>query len=304
MESVGKLGDIAVFVRVVESGSFTAAADRLEMSKSVVSKQVSRLEERLGARLLNRTTRRLSLTEAGQVFYERSRRGLLELEDAELEVSRLQGAPRGRLRLNAPMSFGILHLAPALADFLARYPQLTIEMDLDDRKVGLVEEGFDLAVRISDLPDSSLVVRRIAACRHVVCATPDYLQRHGTPRHPGELGEHNVITYRYQESAKEWHFLGHDGEQVSVSVAGSLEVNNALALREAVLKGLGITRTPTFVVGPDLKAQRLVPLLSDYRAPELSIYAVFPQRQYMSPKVRAFVDYLAERIAEPPYWEA
>ena len=297
------LTDIAVFVRVVDSGSFTAAAERLDISKSVVSKYVTRLEERLGARLLNRTTRRLSLTEAGRVFYERSRKSLADIEDAQAEVSRLQGEPRGTLRINAPMSFGILHVAPALPEFLKRYPDVTVDMNLDDRKVDVIEEGFDVSVRISELPDSSLVAKRIATCRHAIVAAPSYLEQHGTPRTPVDLRDHNVITYRYQESALEWHFRTPDNKSTSVAVSGSLIMNNSLALRAALLEGVGITRTPTFAVGKDIQEGRLVPLLRDYGTLEITIFLVYPQRRHLSPKVRAFVDFMAERISETPYWE-
>ncbi len=297
------LSDIAVFVQVVDSGSFTAAAERLARSKSVISKYVTRLEDRLGARLLNRTTRRLSLTEVGRLFYDRSQRGLQELADAESEVARLQGAPRGTLRLNTPMSFGILHIAPALPGFLGRYPDLSVDMNLDDRKVDLVEEGFDLAVRISELRDSSLVARRLAPCRHVVCAAPDYLARHGRPRIPADLRGHNIITYRYQKSANEWRFFARNGEQVSVPVSGTLQMNNSVALREALLCGIGIARIPTFVVGSDIQAGKLQAVLSDYGTLEVPIYLVFPQRHHPSPKVRAFVDFMAERITGMPYWD-
>ncbi len=297
------LTDIAVFVKVVDSGSFTAAAQQLKMSKSVVSKYVTRLENRLEARLLNRTTRRLSLTEVGRAFYARSQRGLQELEEANAEVLRLQGAPRGTLRLNTPMSFGILHIAPALPDFLSRYSELSVDMNMDDRKVDLVEEGFDLAVRISDLPDSSLVARRLGPCRHVVCAAPEYLQRHGIPRTPKDLREHNTITYRYQASPNQWHFLTAEGGHISVPVSGSIQMNNSLALRETLLRGIGITLTPTFVVGADIKAGRLQSVLSNYHTQTLSIYIVYPQRRHLSPKVRAFIDFMAGRISGSPYWE-
>lgn len=297
------LADIAVFVRVVDSGSFTAAAARLDLSKSVVSKHVTRLEEQLGARLLNRTTRRLSLTEAGRLLYERSRKGLAEIEEATFEVSRLQEAPRGALMINAPMSFGILHLAPALPEFLRRYPELTVDMSLDDRQVNVIEEGFDVSVRIAELPDSSLVARRIAPCRHVIVAAPSYLARHGTPQTPEDLRHHNIVTYRYQESALEWHFRGPDAKTTSVAVSGSLAMNNSLALRAALLEGVGITRTPTFVVGQDIREGRLVALLREYEPPELTIFLVYAQRRHQSPKVRAFVDFIAERISETPSWD-
>jgi DNA-binding transcriptional LysR family regulator len=297
------LTDIAVFAQVVDSGSFTAAAERLSLSKSVVSKYVTRLEDRLGARLLHRTTRRLSLTEVGRVFYERSRRGLQEIEEAEAEVSRLQGEPRGILRINAPMSFGVLHIAPAIPEFLERYPELAVDMNLDDRKVDVIEGGFDVSVRISGMPDSSLVARRLGPCRHVVVASPEYLARHGRPRTPDELRHHNVITYQYQESALEWHFRAPGEKPVSVPVTGSIRMSNSLALREALLNGAGVTRTPTFVVGPDIQEGRLRAILTNYETLEVSIYLVFAQRQHLAPKVRAFVDFMAERISDDPYWD-
>lgn len=297
------LSDIAVFVQVVDSGSFTAAAERLELSKAVVSKYVTRLENRLGARLLNRTTRRLSLTEVGRAFYERSQAGLRELEEAEAEVSRLQGAPRGTLRINAPMSFGILHIAPAIPAFLQQYPDLSVDMNLDDRQLDLVEEGFDLAIRIAQLPDSSLVARRLGPCRHVVCGAPGYFRRHGIPRTPDDLRDHNAITFKYQDSAREWHFLAPDGTPVRVPVSGSIQMNNSLGLREALLQEAGITLTPTFVVGADIQAGRLQAVLTDYQTLELSIYAVFPQQRHLSPKVRAFVEFMAGRMAGVPEWD-
>jgi DNA-binding transcriptional LysR family regulator len=298
------LTDIAVFVQVVESGSFTATAERLDISKSVVSKYVTRLEDYLGARLLNRTTRRLSLTEVGRVFYDRSRKGLADIEDAQLEVSRLQAEPRGTLRINVPMSFGILHVAPALPEFQRQYPDLTVDMNLDDRKVDVIEEGFDVSVRISELPDSSLVARRIAPCRHAVVASPSYLEQHGTPRSPEDLHDHNIITYRYQQSANKWHFQSKDTKSISVDVSGSLIMNNSLAIRESIREGIGITRTPTFVVGKDVQEGRLVKVLTGYETLEVQIFLVYPQRRHLAPKVRAFIDFMAERISETPYWDS
>ena len=289
---------------MVDSGSFTAAADRLSLSKSVVSKYVTRLERQLGAKLLNRTTRRLSLTESGQVFYERARKGLNDIEEAKEEVSRLQGQPRGALRINAPMSFGILHLAPALPEFVARYPEITVDVNYDDRMVDVVAEGFDVSVRISDLPDSSLVAKRIAPCKHAVVAAPSYLARHGTPNSPEDLRTHNLISYRYQESAHEWHFRHKDGQTGSVSVSGSITMNNSLAIRAALLEGLGVTRTPTFIVGKDIQEGRLVRLLPDYATLEVAIFLVYPHRHHLSPKVRAFNEFLAERIGEAPAWDS
>jgi len=297
------LTDVAVFVQVVSDGSFTKAAARLRLSRSVVSKYLTRLEGRLGARLLNRTTRRLSLTEAGRIFYERSRRGLQDIEDAEAEVSRLRETPRGVLRVNAPMSFGILHIAPALPEFLARYPGITVEMNLDDRKVDVIEEGFDVSVRITEMPDSSLISRRLAPCRHAIVANRAYLERHGTPRTPEDLRAHNIVSFSYQTSADEWHFLAPDGKSVAVPVGGSMRMNNSLALREAVLHGVGIARMPTFVVHDDLRKKRLVRLLAGHQTLEVSIYVVYPERRHLLPKVRAFVDFMAARIDTLPYWD-
>ena len=297
------LSDIAVFVHVVRSGSFTAAAEKLDLSKSVVSKYVTRLEDRLGARLLNRTTRRLSLTEVGQAFFERSQRALCEIEEAEAEVSRLQSEPRGELRLSSPMSFGILHVAPLLPAFQVRYPELTVDMVLDDRKTDLVDEGFDLAIRIGELPDSSLVARRLGPCRQVVCGSPEYFARNGVPQSPEDLADHPALTYRYQDAPAEWRLVDDEGNFHQVAINGRLQMNNSLALREALLKGAGVTLTPTFVVGADIKAGRLMAVLADYKALEVSIYAVYPQRKHLSPKVCAFVDFLSDQIKAPPYWE-
>ncbi|WP_461517517.1 LysR family transcriptional regulator [Porticoccus sp.] len=297
------LTDIAVFVQVVDSGSFTAAAERLALTRSVVSKYISRLEDRLKVRLLNRTTRRLSLTEAGQIFYERSQFGLGEIEAAEAEVAKLQATPSGRLKINAPMSFGILHIAPAMAEFQTRHPEVQLDMSLDDRQVDLVEEGFDVAIRIAELPDSSMVATPLAPCHHVVCASSDYVERYGAPRTPDDLRKHNILSYRYQDSPNEWRFLSPDGRYSSVPVTGSIEMNNSLALRQAVLGGAGIMLTPTFIVGEDIAAGRLLRLLPDYRAKEVTIYAVYAGRRHLTPKVRAFIDYMKQRLSDPPYWD-
>ncbi|MAT93790.1 MAG: LysR family transcriptional regulator [Halioglobus sp.] len=300
---MNSLSDIAVFVRVIDSGSFTAAAERLNLSKSVVSKYVTRLESELGARLLNRTTRRLSLTEAGQVFYDRARKGLQDIEEAHQEVSRLQDEPRGTLRINAPMSFGVMHIAPALHEFAEQYPELSIDVNFDDRKVDVIEEGFDISVRISNLPDSSLVAKRLAPCKHAVVAAPLYLERHGTPKSPEDLLAHNLISYRYQESAQEWHFQHKNGQTHSVKVSGAVTMNNSLAIRSALLEGLGITRTPTFVVGKDIQEGRLIQILPDFATLEVTIFLVYPHRNYLSPKVRAFCEFFADRIGEAPAWD-
>jgi len=297
-----KLDGLAVFARVVEAGTFSAAARQIGLSKSAVSKQVAGLEDRLGARLLNRTTRRLSLTEVGVDFYERCRRIITEVEEAELAVSRLHAEPRGLLRINAPMSFGFRHLAPALPDFMARYPEVTVDLALNDRMVDLIDEGYDIAVRIARLADSSLVARKLAPNRTVICAAPAYWRHHGRPDHPNDLKRHNCLVYTYMLSGNELTFAGPDG-RVSVKVTGSLRANNGDALRAAALGGIGVLATPTFIVGEDLRAGRLETVLKDYEDSDQSVYAVYPHSRHLSAKVRAFVDFGVERFGPKPYWD-
>jgi DNA-binding transcriptional LysR family regulator len=297
------LADIAVFVRVVERGSFTLAADELELSRAVVSKYVSRLEERLGARLLHRTTRRLSLTEAGAALFEASRGALERIEEAEGAVAQLQSEPRGRLRVSAPMSFGILHLGPAIAEFARLHPRVSLDMRLDDRFVNLVEEGIDVALRIGALTDSSLVARRLAGTRMLVCAAPAYLAELGEPETPEDLASHDCLIYSYLSSANVWRFTAPDGREVPVAVNGRFRINNGIVLAEAAAAGHGILLTPSFYVGPMLRDGRLKRILADYRLPELGIHAVYPERAQVPPKVRAFVDFLAQRFGRRPEWE-
>jgi DNA-binding transcriptional LysR family regulator len=297
-----KLTGMAIFARVVEAQSFTAAAAQLGTSRSAVSKAIAGLEDRLGARLLNRTTRRLALTEVGRAFYERCARIVAEAEDAELAVSRLQAAPRGTLRINAPVSFGVLHLAPALPDFMQRYPELRVEIDLADRTVDLIEEGYDLAVRIGALPDSSLIARRLADNDMVVSAAPSYWQRRGRPGEPRDLVGHACITYAYQRSPNEWPFVGPAG-RFTVRVEGPLLSNNGDLALAAALAGLGVVVLPCFLCGPELADGRLEPVLADWMPPPTGIHAVYPHGRHLSAKVRAFIDFLVERFGTQPTWE-
>jgi len=297
------LTDIAIFVKVVELSSFTAAADALEMSQPVVSKSVTRLEEKLGARLLNRTTRRLSLTEAGSELYRRSVRALEEIENAELEVARFQTEPRGTLRVSAPMSFSILHLGSAIQPFLDRNPGVTLELTLDDRQVDLVEEGFDVAIRIGRLQESSLVARKITPCRQVLCAAPSYLAKRGTPMQPEDLLEHNCIVYSFLANAREWRLIDAAGELHVVPINGSIHSNNGLVNRAAAVAGAGIVQLPTFYIGDQLRSGELKPILCQFRPPDIAVYAVYPERRNLTPKVRAFVDFLAATFGPEPPWE-
>ena len=302
MPPFDNLAAMAVFARVVEERSFTQAAGALGRSKSAVSKAVSQLEDRLGARLLNRTTRRLSLTEAGTAYYERAARILAEAAEADNAVSALQDEPRGTLRVNAPMTFGQRHLATAIGAFLKLYPELRLDISLTDRFVDLIGEGYDVAVRIAALPDSSLIAAKLAPIRRVVCASPEYLARAGTPHHPKDLRKHNCFGYTYQMTGDSWRFIGPQGP-TTVRVTGTLTANNGDILKEAMCEGLGLALVPIFSVTDELKSGELVIVLPDYIDTETSVYAVYPHSRHLSAKVRAFVDFLRQRFGSGQYWD-
>ena len=291
-----RLTDIAVFARVAELGSFTRAAGQLDLSKAVVSKYVSRLEQRLGARLLQRTTRRLTLTEPGEALYRRSRGALAELSEAENEVAQLTGAPRGMLRISAPTYFGSVTLAPVLKDFRARYPDVALDLDLDDRIVDLVKERFDLAIRIASMTDSSLVARRLAPCPLFVVAAPAYLERRGTPRVPADLTRHDGLIYTLGRAPNELRFRAPSGRWIAVTIAGAVRCNSDFALKQAALDGLGIGMFPSFFVEREVADGRLRRLLDGYGTPELSINVVYASRRHLLPKARVFVDFLVEHF--------
>jgi len=293
---------MTIFAQVVDAKSFSTAAARLGLSTSAVSKQVSRLEDHFGTRLLNRTTRRFSLTEAGAILYERCARILTEMQEAERELTGMAATPRGTLKVNVPVTFGQLHIAPAMAEFLTRYPEIRVDMLMNDRMVDLIEEGFDVAIRIARLPDSSLIARRLAPNHLVVCASPTYLKKHGVPKTPEELQQHNCLTYTYFPSHTEWRFQ-REQEEHRVSVTGNFQANNGEALRAAVLDGVGIALLPTFIVGRDLQTGTLQPVLSAFSPPETAVYAVYPHKRHLLPKVQAFVEFFAKRFRPTPYWE-
>jgi DNA-binding transcriptional LysR family regulator len=285
------------FVAVVDTGSFAAAAERLELSRARLTKMIQDLEEHLGTRLINRTTRRLNLTEAGGAYHERCAAILADVAEAEEVASHLTALPRGTLKLTVPVSFGILKIAPLLGGFLERHPEVSVDMTLNDRKVDLIDEGFDLAIRVGALAESGLIARRLATDHIVICAAPAYLKRHGTPRTPQDLARHACLSYTYATTGDEWRFTGPAGE-VSVRIRGPLRANNGDTLRLAALSGAGIIRQPTFLVQQDLDSGRLVRLLEDYRSSELGIYAVYPTRRFLSAKVSAFIDYLSAALQD------
>jgi DNA-binding transcriptional LysR family regulator len=297
-----KLTSIRAFTRVVQHGSFAAAARELRLSRSAVSKYVIELEQELGSQLLVRTTRSASPTENGHAYYERCIAILADLEEADRAVTRLQSEPRGLLRVNAPMSFGTLHLGRAVADFMERYPELQIQLILSDQQIDPVQEGFDVTLRIAELPSSSLIARKIAPALRVVCAAPSYLARRGIPEHPAALREHDCLTYGYLATGNQWKLTGPDGDHW-IHVPWTLCSNNGEVLRDAVVKGRGIALLPTFIVGADLQEGSLRSILTDYTAPEISVYAIYPQTRHLSVKVRVFIDFLIERFGGAPYWD-
>jgi DNA-binding transcriptional LysR family regulator len=298
-----RFAEVEAFVRVAEMESFSGAARKLGASKSAISRLVGALETRLGARLFHRTTRALTLTEAGRGYLERSRRVLADLEEADQCVGELQGAPRGRLRVNAPMSFGFLHLAPAIPDFMALFPEIEIELSMNDRFVDLVEEGFDVAVRIGALASSSLIARKLAPIRRIVCASPEYLARRGVPLTPDDLKTHDCLPNSNMALLHEWRFVDEAGKPVTVDIHGRLCANNGDALRIAALKGLGLAFLPSFIVGADLQSGHLSSVLDRFVPQDMSLNAVYPTARHLSPKVRAFVDFLSKRFGPRPYWD-
>jgi DNA-binding transcriptional LysR family regulator len=286
--------EMQTFCAVVDAGSFIKAAEALDFSKAAVSRHVGELESRLGVRLLHRTTRRLSLTEEGEVFYARCKELLAGIEEAEAELRSRSGAARGLLRVNAPFTFGVSHLAPLWGAFRDLHPQVRLDITLSDRVVDLVEEGYDVAIRIARLPSSSLVSKRLASTRMVLCASPKYLKAHGVPKHPAGLARHTVIAYRYWSTGDDWQFDGPEG-RVSVRTDPCMHTNSGDTCRAMALAHQGVILQPTFLIGQDLTAGTLVELMPEYRSIELGIYAVYPTRKHVAPKVRALVDFLYEK---------
>jgi len=288
------------FVAVVDMGSFVRGAEVLGLSKTAVSRLVAELETRLGTRLLQRTTRKLSLTPDGEVFHERCRQLLDGVAEAEAELTDHAGEAVGPLKINVPVTFGQLHLAPLWPAFIAKHPKVLLDVTLSDRVVDLVEEGYDLAVRIAQLKTSSLVSRQLATTRLVLCASPRYLRARGTPRHPSDLANHAVISYTLTAMSEHWDFDGPEGP-VSVKVTSRMRTNNGDTCCVAALRHLGIVLQPTFLVGPHLESGALVEVLPRYRAIELGVHAVYPSRKHLKPKMRLLIDFLVRAFRSPPW---
>lgn len=287
-----------VFTAVVDAGSFAAAADRLNLSKAMASKYVSNLEDHLGTRLLNRTTRRLSLTESGTEYYQRSMQILADVTEAEQVAGHASAVPRGTLKITMPLAYGQHRLGPVIAEYVRAHAEVKLDLSLSDRRVDLIDEGFDLAIRIGALPESGLIARKLGSVHAVVCAAPAYLAQHGTPSTPEDLAAHSCLGYTYTHSGDEWRFQ-HDGTETTVQIGGAIKADNGDMLRLAAINGAGLIFQPMFIVADDLQEGRLVQVLPEYTSSEFGIYAIYPSRKHLSAKVRTFVDFMVERLSDP-----
>lgn len=295
-----RLAELDIFARVVAAGSMSAAGRELGLSPPVISKRIKRLEERLGTRLLQRTTRQIALTETGRGFYERVVAILAGVDEAEAWVSRRSAAARGLLRVSAPTSFGRMHIAPHMRQFLQRFPDITLELSLSDAFVDVISEGFDVAIRIADLGDTSLVAKRLAPNNRLLCATPEYLATHGTPATLADLEKHVLLVH----GTDHWRLEGPDGPE-TVRVESPLRTNSSEVIREAVLAGIGIALRSTWDVGSELQSGALVTVLPQYHATRrVAVHAIYPSRRHLAHKVRVFIDYLAAIYGPVPYWDA
>lgn len=292
------------FVRVVEAGSISAAADRMDVAKSVVSRRLKELEEHLGVELFHRTTRQMNLTDSGRAFYQQSVRILADILEAEHATSQFHGALKGNLKVAVPLSFGLMHLGLAITAFLQTHPDIEFDLDFNDRQVDLLAEGFDLAIRIASLPDSSLIARRLAPIQAVMCASPAYLERMGTPQTPEQLVRHHCLVYNLISNFESWNLYDAAGQLIKTKITPYLKASNGEFLRDAAVDGLGIVLLPAFIVYREIERGALVPVLTGYRYTQLAAYAIYPQTRHLSQRVRAFVDFLSQRFEGVPYWDS
>ena len=298
-----KLKALSVFLAVVDRGSFTAAADHLRLSRTAASRMVMDLEAALGAALLNRTTRRISLTPVGEAYAGQARHILDQLEEADRQASAQTSTPQGRLRISAPMSFGVRHLAPRLKGYAVAYPEMELDLSLNDRLVDLADEGFDLAIRIGRLADSSLMARKLATCRLVLCAAPAYLREHGEPKALPDIAEHMTLGYPYWSGRDAWTFRAADGESLRVPVKNQIWSNNGDALMTAAVSGLGIILQPDFIVYEALECGELVQLFAECRPADIDVHALYASRAFMPVRIRSFVDFLVDSFANDTPWK-
>lgn len=297
LENTELLDGIAVFVAVVNAGSFTAASKQLGHSTSYVSKEISRLEKRLASRLLNRTTRTISLTDAGKAYFERCSQIVIDAENAERSISQLQDTPRGLLRINAPMSFGLNYLREYLPEFAKLYPELRLEVEFNDRMIDVIAEGFDVVIRAGQIDNSNLVARKFLSSKAVVVASPEYLKRNGRPMTPAELKHHDQIVYSLAPNPSSWEFFKED-ERLTINLEPRIICNNAEIEMAMVKKGVGIAILPMFICEQDIASGEVEVILGDYDTFEIGVYAVYPHRQYLTPKVRVFVDFIVDKFTD------
>ena len=295
-----RLTAMELFVRIVETGSFSAVAREMDMNQPTVSKQLSALEQKLKTRLLNRSTRQLSLTEAGSEYYEACKRILDEVREAESNVGRLQGQLAGQLKVNTSIALGQMYVGPLTLKFQKQHPGLEVDLSLVDRFVDVVEEGVDVAIRVGRLSDSNLVARRLGKTRRVAVATPAYLKKHGTPKTPEDLVNHNCLLYAYLSTGSEWMFQGPDGKEIRVKVSGNFRANNGEAIRQAVLADLGVAVAPEWIALRDLESGAIRSILTNYAPTLMDIHAVYPSGRHLSAKVRAYVDFLQQEFQKIP----
>ena len=295
--------NMRTFIRVVEAGTISAAADRLGVAKSAVSRRLKELEEHLGVELFHRTTRKMNLTDTGRAFYHQSVRILEDVLEAELATSQAHGTLKGSLKIALPSTFGIMHMGPAINEFLKAHPQIEFDLDFNDREVDLIQEGFDLAIRIANLPDSSLIARRLAPIQNVICASPSYLEQMGSPRTPDELVDHRCLVYSLLSDYEYWNLTDIDGNETRTKIHPYLKASTGEFLKDAAVEGMGIIMVPSFIAYKEIESGDLVQILEDYNPPRIDAYAIYPQTRHLSQRVRAFVDFLLKRFEGIPYWD-
>ena len=295
--------NMATFIRVVEAGGISAAADKLGVAKSAVSRRLKELEGHLGVELFHRTTRKMNLTDTGRAFYHQSVRIVEDVIEAEHATSQAHGTLKGSLKIALPSTFGLMHMGPAINEFLQENPQIEFDLDFNDREVDLIQEGFDLAIRIANLPDSSLIARRLAPIQFVMCASQVYLEQKDTPYSPDELRDHQCLVYSLMRDFEYWHLTDSNGREIRVKIQPYLKASTGEFLKDAAIEGLGIILVPSFIAYKEIESGALVPILEDYKLPQIEAYAIYPQTRHLSQRVRAFVDFLAKRFEGTPYWD-
>lgn len=299
---MGQLEDIQVFIRVVDAGGIGRAAEQLNIAKSAVSRRLSELEERLGTRLINRTTRTSSLTDAGRSYYERAVKVLDYVSEMNAETTEAGAALSGNLRLAVPLSFGLMHLSPAIDQFTNQHPKLTIQIDFSDRQVDIVEEGFDLVIRIADLQDSSIQARKLCPVNHALVGSPEYLSRKGTPLTPADLKHHDILKYGGSRISL-WHIKDTKGQKHQLNLPSKIVANNGDFLKDMAIAGHGIIILPTFLVWKELVSGELVKILPESTLPSINAYAVYPKNRYLAHRARLFIDFIVDRFGDAPYWD-